>query len=146
MMGWSSSAGIMTSFGECMGEVGGEGGRVPGSEIHRAGQASESFRKIVALFDLSLLAQSQQSTACQALHQVESRAARWLLQCSKRLGSNDIRLTQEFFGQMLGVQRTTINLVERTLQHAGLIQVGRGRISILDIKASMQSPAIVMIG
>ncbi|XSC43515.1 Crp/Fnr family transcriptional regulator [Bradyrhizobium sp. RDT10] len=66
------------------------------------------------------------------MHQVENRAARWLLQCRKRLGSNDIRLTQEFFGQMLGVQRTTINLVERTLQNAGLIQIGRGRISILD--------------
>jgi hypothetical protein len=51
------------------------------------------------------------------------------------LGSNDIRLTQEFFGQMLGVQRTTINLVERTLQQAGLIQIGRGRISILDIES-----------
>jgi len=86
------------------------------------------------LFDLSLLAQSQQSTACQALHPVESRAARWLLQCRKRLGSNDIRLTQEFFGQMLGVQRTTINLVEGTLQNAGLIQIGRGRISIVNLE------------
>ena len=103
-----------------------------GREVHRAGRESESFRKIVALFDLSLLAQSQQSTACQALHPVENRAARWLMQCRKRLGSNDIRLTQEFFGQMLGVQRTTINLVERTLQNAGLIQIGRGRISIVD--------------
>jgi CRP-like cAMP-binding protein len=133
MIGSSSIHGIMTSFAEAVVQVGGEAIRVPASEIHRVGQASESFRKIVALFDLSLLAQSQQSTACQALHQVESRAARWLLQCSKRLGSNDIRLTQEFFGQMLGVQRTTINLVERTLQYAGLIQVGRGRISIVDI-------------
>ena len=135
MIGSSSIHGIMTSFAECIVQVAGEAVRVPASEIHRVGKASESFRKVVALFDLSLLAQAQQSTACQALHQVESRAARWLLQCSKRLGSNDIRLTQEFFGQMLGVQRTTINLVERTLQHAGLIQVGRGRISILDIES-----------
>jgi hypothetical protein len=74
------------------------------------------------------------STVCQALHQVESRAARWLLQCRKRLGTDDIWLTQELFGQVLGVQRTTINLVERTCQNAGLIQVGRGRISILDVK------------
>ena len=58
----------------------------------------------------------------------------------ERLGSNDIRLTQEFFGQMLGVQRTTINLVERALQRAGLIQIGRGRISILDIE-SLQAVA-----
>jgi CRP-like cAMP-binding protein len=132
MIGSSSIHGIMTSFSEAVVQVRGEAVRVPASEIHRIGYASESFRKIVALFDLSLLAQSQQSTACQALHQVESRAARWLLQCSKRLGSKDI---QEFFGQMLGVQRTTINLVERTLQHAGLIQIGRGRISILDIES-----------
>jgi CRP-like cAMP-binding protein len=133
MIGSSAIHGIMTTFAEAVVQVRGAAVRIPASEVHRVGQASESFRKIVALFDLSLLAQSQQSTACQALHQVESRAARWLLQCRKRLGSNDIQLTQDFFGQMLGVQRTTINLVERTLQKAGLIQIGRGRISILDV-------------
>ena len=132
MIGSSSIHGIMTSFAESIVQVAGEAIKIPVSELHRVGLASESLRRTVALFDLSLLAQSQQSTACQALHQVENRAARWLLQCRKRLGSNDIRLTQEFFGQMLGVQRTTINLVERTLQNAGLIQIGRGRISILD--------------
>jgi CRP-like cAMP-binding protein len=133
MIGSSAIHGIMTSFAESIVQVRGEAVRVPTSEVHRIGRTSESFRKTVALFDLSLLAQSQQSTACQALHQVESRAARWLLQCRRRLGSNDIRLTQEFFAQMLGVQRTTINLVERTLQNAGLIQIGRGRISIVDL-------------
>ena len=134
MLGSSSIYGIMTSFVESVVQVRGEAVRVPALEIHRVGQASEGFRKIVALYDLSLLAQAQQSTVCQALHPVESRAARWLLQCRKRLGSNDIWLTQELFGQVLGVQRTTINQVERTLQNAGLIQVGRGHISILDVK------------
>lgn len=132
MIGSSAIHGIMTSFAEGIVQVGGEAVRIAASKVHRVGEKSAEFRKIVALFDLSLLAQSQQSTACQALHHVENRAARWLLQCRKRLGSNDIRLTQEFFGQMLGVQRTTINMVERSLQNAGLIQVGRGRISILD--------------
>lgn len=134
MIGSSSIHGIMTSFAESIVQVGGEAIRIPASEVHRVGRMSESFRKVVAFFDLSLLAQSQQSTACQALHQVESRAARWLLQCRKRLGSDDIKLTQEFFAQMLGVQRTTVNTVERNLQDAGLIQVGRGRISILDLE------------
>ena len=134
MIGSSTIHGITTSFADCIVQVAGEAVRIPAAEVHRAGRENESFRKTVALFDLSLLAQSQQSTACQALHQVENRAARWLLQCRRRLGSNDIRLTQEFFGQMLGVQRTTINLVERTLQNAGLIQIGRGRISIVDAK------------
>ena len=134
MISSSPIDGIMTTFADAIVQVGGEAIRIPASEVHRVAQTHESFRKTIALFDLSLLAQAQQSTACQALHQVESRAARWLLQCRKRLGSNDIRLTQEFFEQMLGVQRTTINLVERTFQNAGLIQIGRGRISILDLE------------
>jgi CRP-like cAMP-binding protein len=134
MIGSSAIHGIMTSFAEAIVQVGGEAVRIPASEVHRVGRTNDGFRKTIALFDLSLLAQAQQSTACQALHQVESRAARWLLQCRRRLGSNDIRLTQEFFGQMLGVQRTTINLVEGTLQHAGLIQIGRGRISIVNLE------------
>jgi CRP-like cAMP-binding protein len=71
MIGSSSIHGIMTSFAECVVQVRGETVRVPASEIHRIGKDSESFRKIIALFDLSLLAQAQQSTACQALHQVE---------------------------------------------------------------------------
>jgi CRP-like cAMP-binding protein len=133
MIGSSTIHGITTSFAETVVQVGGEAVKIRASDVRRVGQESENFRKIVALFDLSLLAQSQQSTACQALHHVENRAARWLLQCRKRLGSDDIRLTQEFFGQMLGVQRTTINSVERTLQNAGLIQIGRGRISIVDV-------------
>jgi CRP-like cAMP-binding protein len=132
MIGSSAIHGITTTFADSIVQVAGEAVKIPAAEVYRVARESDSFRKIVALFDLSLLAQSQQSTACQALHQVENRAARWLLQCRRRLGSNDIRLTQEFFGQMLGVQRTTINLVERTLQNAGLIQIGRGRISILD--------------
>lgn len=132
VIGSSSIHGIMTSFAESVVQVAGEAVRIPAAEMHRVGRLSDSLRKIVALFDLPLLAQSQQSTACQALHQVENRAARWLLQCRRGVGSNDIRLTQEFFAQMLGVQRTTINMVERTFQNADLIQIGRGRISILD--------------
>jgi len=49
MIGSSSVHGIMTSFAECIVQVGGEAVRVPASEIHRTGQASESFRKIIAL-------------------------------------------------------------------------------------------------
>ena len=65
MIGSSSIHGIMTSFAEAIVQVRGEAVRAPVSEVHRIGRASENFRKIVALFDLSLLAQSQQSTACQ---------------------------------------------------------------------------------
>jgi CRP-like cAMP-binding protein len=134
MLGSSVAHGIMTSFIEAVVQIDGEIIRLPSAQFHSAGQASEELRRIVVLFDLTLLAQSQQSTLCQASHQVDSRAARWLLQCRKRIGSDDIQLTQEFFAQMLGVQRTTVTLTEKTLQQAGLIQTGRGRIKIIDVK------------
>ena len=72
MIGSSTIHGITTSFAELIVQVAGDAIRIPASEMYRVGQASESFRKVLALFDLSLLAQSQQSTACQALHQVEN--------------------------------------------------------------------------
>ncbi|HEX9323405.1 MAG TPA: helix-turn-helix domain-containing protein [Xanthobacteraceae bacterium] len=66
------------------------------------------------------------------LHRIEGRLARWLLHTRDRTDSDEVPLTQEFLSQMLGVQRTTVNLALRTLQGAGLIRPRRGRVEILD--------------
>jgi hypothetical protein len=66
------------------------------------------------------------------LHEVEQRLARWLLLCHDRVDSDDLRLTQEFVGQMVGAPRTTVTLVVGTLQRAGLIESSRNHISILN--------------
>jgi CRP-like cAMP-binding protein len=63
---------------------------------------------------------------------MESRLARWLLQTRDRIDTDVLPLTQEFLSQMLGVQRTTVTLVARQLEQAGLIQNRRGRIVIID--------------
>ena len=55
-----------------------------------------------------LLAQVQQTAACNALHATESRLARWLLQTRDRIDTDVLPLTQEFLSQMLGVRRTTV--------------------------------------
>jgi Mn-dependent DtxR family transcriptional regulator len=68
------------------------------------------------------------------LHDVEARLSRWLLQAQDRTDSNKISLTQEFLSQMLGVRRTTVTLVARALQQAGLIRYQRGQIEITDRK------------
>jgi biotin operon repressor len=81
-----------------------------------------------------LLAQIQQTAACNALHATESRLARWLLQTRDRIDSDVLPLTQEFLSQMLGVRRTTVNLVARQLEQAGVIKNRRGRIVVLDRK------------
>jgi hypothetical protein len=78
-----------------------------------------------------LLAQVQQSVACNALHTLEARLCRWLLQAHDSVDGNVIPLTQEFLGQMLGVRRTTVTIAAKLLQSAGLIHYRRGQIQIL---------------
>jgi CRP-like cAMP-binding protein len=74
----------------------------------------------------------QQSAGCNALHALETRLCRWLLQTRDRSDSNRLSLTQEFLSQMLGVRRTTLTLIARNLQAAGLIRYRRGNIEIMD--------------
>ena len=79
-----------------------------------------------------LLARVRQSVACNTLHTLEARLCRWLLQTHDCTDSDIIPLTQEFLCQMLGVRRSTVTLVARLLQTAGLIRYRRGHIQILD--------------
>jgi Crp-like helix-turn-helix protein len=74
----------------------------------------------------------QQTAACNALRPMESRLARGLLQTRDRTDSHTLPLTQEFLSQMVGVRRTTVTLVARQLEQAGVIRHRRGRIEIAD--------------
>jgi cAMP-binding proteins - catabolite gene activator and regulatory subunit of cAMP-dependent protein kinases len=84
-------------------------------------------------------AQVQQVAACNALHELEERLSRWLLQTRDLHKSDTLPLTQEFLSQMLGVQRSSVTLVARKLQESGLINYRRGRIHILDVEALRES-------
>jgi CRP-like cAMP-binding protein len=97
---------------------------------------ADQHRDLRALFirhEQVLLAQSQQSGACNASHMTETRLCRWLLRTRDLAQSDDLHITQEFLGQMLGVQRTSISIVAGALQRAGLIRYQRGHIKILDV-------------
>ena len=107
--------------------------RISTEQFHAALQKSESLRNLIASYNEVLLAQVQQTAACNALHAMECRLARWLLQTRDRIDSYVLPLTQEFLSQMLG-ERTTVTLVGRQLEQAGLIQTRRGRIVVLDRK------------
>ena len=65
--------------------------------------------------------------------------ARWLLTARDQIDSNTIPLTQEFLGQMLGCQRTTVTLAAHTLQAAGIIQYRRGKVQIVNADALHES-------
>jgi CRP-like cAMP-binding protein len=90
------------------------------------------FRTIMGRYAQANLLQIMQCTACNALHNVEQRCCRWLLQTHDRVGSDDFLLKHEFLAIMLGVQRPTVTVVLGALQRSGLISTKYGRIRILD--------------
>jgi len=99
----------------------------------------ESLISKVMRHEQTLFAQAQQSTACMANHTVEARLCRWLLRARDLSGSDNLPFTQEFLAEMLGVQRTSVTAVARTLQEAGIIKYTRGKIEILDLEALSES-------
>ncbi len=76
--------------------------------------------------------QVTQVAACNRLHEVNERLARWLLMTQDRVGSEHLPLTQEFLAQMLGTRRSSVTVSAGTLQKAGLISYTRGHVAILD--------------
>ena len=76
------------------------------------------------------IAQMMQSTACNALHNVQQRCARWLLMTHDRMHEQDFNLSHEFLAVMLGVHRPTVSVVAGTLQKAGLIRYTHGRVTV----------------
>jgi CRP-like cAMP-binding protein len=78
------------------------------------------------------LAEISQSVACNRLHNVNMRFARWLLVTHDRVQGDQFHLTQEFMAAMLGVHRPSVSLVANVFQQAGIIKYTRGHIHILD--------------
>lgn len=105
--------------------------QVPMETLEEAKMRSGHIRNLFCRFSDYLLAQVMQSVACNSFHSIEQRAARWLLTAQDRAGAT-IELTQEAFAALLGVQRTTVNAVIRTLQEEGLISTRRARIQVVD--------------
>jgi CRP-like cAMP-binding protein len=83
-------------------------------------------------FAMFLGMQSTQLAACNRLHNVVERLARWLVMSHDRVGSNMLPLTQEFLGQMLGTRRASVTVAAGILQKAGMIEYSRGSVGILD--------------
>jgi len=107
---------------------------IPASDLKRVVGRSNAIRDIISRYTEVLLVEAQQIAACNALHDAEARLARWLLQTQDRTPgpASSFPFTQEFLSQMLGIRRTTVTLVARALQRAGLIRYTRGKIVILD--------------
>jgi CRP-like cAMP-binding protein len=90
--------------------------------------------KALDRYSLTLGMQASQVAACNGLHEVDERLARWLLMCHDRLGGDSVPLTQEFLSQMLGIRRASVTVAAGILQKAGLIRSAQGTVTILNRK------------
>ena len=91
-----------------------------------------ALHQVLGRYTEVVIAQMMRSTACNALHQVQQRCARWLLTTHDRMHEQDFHLSHEFLAMMLGVKRPTVSVVAGTLQHAGLIRYTHGHVTVLD--------------
>jgi CRP-like cAMP-binding protein len=92
----------------------------------------QQFSQIAAM-------ETTQIAACNRIHEVEERLARWLLMCSDRTGEPSLPLTQDLLSQMLGTRRASVTVAAGILQKAGLISYTRGRVEILNRERLQQA-------
>jgi CRP-like cAMP-binding protein len=113
-------------------QIEGTGIRISLAELKTIARATpEIMDRLLEFTQVQILTISM-TTGCNLLHQAEARLARWLLTADDRTGTGNLNLTQELLGTMLGVRRTTVNLVVSVLEGRGLIHSVRGRIRIVD--------------
>jgi CRP-like cAMP-binding protein len=93
---------------------------------------SEAVRRVVLRFTEAVLNLSAQTAACNRLHTIEQRCARWMLMAVDRVQSDEIPLTHEFLSSMLGVRRAGVTNTAGELQSSGLIRYHRGLLTIVD--------------
>jgi CRP-like cAMP-binding protein len=112
--------------------------RIAASHFRTVVAGSDPVRNLCIRYNEVLLSQARVTAACNALHSIEARFCRWLLQSADRAASDTVALTQEFLAEMLGVRRTSVTEVASKVQAAGAITYSRGVIKILDRQALMR--------
>lgn len=126
LMGGSSSANA------CFCQVRGSAIELPAAVFRELMAADPAFLQLLDRYLQAYVNMLGQLAACNRLHSVYQRCARWLLMTQDRVNSDEIRLTQEYLAIMLGTGRSGVTIAAGTLQAAGIIEYSRGSIKILD--------------
>lgn len=120
-------------FAKCLVQVPGEALRLSAPSFRALFEGSPGFRQAVELFFETTLFETRQCVVCNALHTVESRVSRSILDViDHSCIEGPLPLTQDALAQMLGAQRSTVAVTMSKLQKAGLIRCGRGLVEVRD--------------
>ncbi|MET1756775.1 Crp/Fnr family transcriptional regulator [Novosphingobium sp. RD2P27] len=111
---------------------GGQFLRISSADFEHAKEASSELRSFFARYADCLLAQVFQSVACNAIHTIEQRAAKWLVAATARIGRHEITITQEQLASVLGVGRSYASRVVQRFKAEGIVRTRRGGIDVLN--------------
>jgi len=125
-------AGFRTAPTRAIAQIAGSAFRVDGETLRGVLRKCSKLEQRLQRFSQVMTIQATQIAACNRLHEVTGRLARWLLMSSDRIGSNSMPLTQEFLAQTLGTRRSSVTVAAGTLQKAGLITYSRGDVKIIN--------------
>jgi len=124
IVGFRSSPSLATM------QVVGSAFRIRANDFSKILNVCPHLQKALNRFSQELMMQSAQVAACNRVHEVEARLARWLLMSQDRLESDVVPLTQQSLANMLGTRRASVTVAAGVLQRAGLITYNRGRVKI----------------
>jgi len=128
--GTALAAGVSTSALREIVQISGEGFRIKGKLFQKLLSDMPGLRKALNRYNVLLGMQVSQTAACNRLHEIEQRLARWLLMAEDSAATSMLGITHDFLATMLGTDRPSVTLAAGLLQKAGLIEYGRGTVKI----------------
>lgn len=114
-------------------QIPGSGLRVPAEDACGTFESSTEFRHLILRYIHARFLQATQGAACNLLHSIEERVARWLLVAQYHARTEKFCITQEFLAEMLGANRSTITLTLAKLERSGLVTLRRGVVQITEV-------------
>jgi len=126
--------GLDDAYSRAIVQLPGNGLRIAASFLPETFDRCPRLRRMIERFVLTQQLQVAQIAACNRLHDMDQRLARWLLMCQDTINSGMIPLTHEFIAQMLGSGRPTVTIAAGVLERAGLIENTRGNVKIVNRK------------
>jgi len=115
-------------------QIAGDGFKIKAECLKEEFERSGMLRKHINSYIQAYLVQTAQTAACNRLHDIAPRLARWLLMCHDRMESSNFSITHEFLGHMLGTPRSTVTLAAGILHKDGLLDYSRGQVHVRNRK------------
>ncbi len=113
-------------------QIAGEAMRINADALHELLPELPALERLLSRFTYLQTLQAQQIAACNRLHEIDERLARWLLMTQDRVRMKTLPVTQELMAGMLGTRRSSVTVAAGILQKAGIIDYRRGHVHILD--------------